>query len=773
MADRAARDESSRVRAFTLHCRGDVRLYCGDRDCTPRPKKGRALLAVLAAEQRPLTRIKIIDLLWSDRQEEQARASLRTLLADLKEHFGEQFNELLIVDRERLALNRAIRTDLTDPALVHPAGELFEGLDHIDPELDEWLRLERQKWAKQVSAPAVRAFATVRPHGLPQWAHAALLIFALIGGALLNFRPWTDSEQPVVAVLKFRDLTGKNALLADGLAEELRIQLAQHPRLQVIGRESSEAPSVLKNPSQAHDKLGASFLVEGSILNRDGSAQLGIRLTDAVTGRQFWSQLLPAEGAMIRAGSAGIAARLAGNINETVGQGIGDAYAADASAYEHVFAARRAIRERDIPDILEARSALKNDLALHPHFAPALAALAELCIAASDHPFSRGPIPLTVARKEAAAYARRAIVAAPDFGPGYTALGVAYVETPAAMRPFKRAVELNPGSYEAHYRLARALELAGDYQASLIHERAAGALEPLDVTAHYQLVRMLRLTGHRSEIPDLVSRFVRRTDDRFKKLYFIAGSAIETGDLSTSYLAAREMLRLQPQHVQARRLMMWLSIYYGDRRAAAAFASSPDSVTAIMLRDDASVLVRKAAALGSDFWSLDWETLDASNYLVRRGRSDLVASIYVQTRAASAGKEPSLSAIDSAVIVALRHAGNTAEADKLVRESEQYLDRSGQSPAVAAVARADILLLRGKIDEALNQLVRAQREDWWNLQSSVVPWEDRAVFETVRNYPRFRAIVRTYYGNIAREKRELAAGLKRFGNGPIDPERLI
>lgn len=139
---------------FALHCIGDVRLYRGGVDCTPKSRKGRALLAVLAAEQRPLTRVRIIDLLWSDRQEEQARASLRTLLADLRDQFGGDFDKLLAVDRERVALCPSVRTDLSDPALARPAGELFEGLDHIDPELDDWLRTEREKWGHSAHSPS-------------------------------------------------------------------------------------------------------------------------------------------------------------------------------------------------------------------------------------------------------------------------------------------------------------------------------------------------------------------------------------------------------------------------------------------------------------------------------------------------------------------------------------------------------------------------------------------------------------------------------------------
>ena len=188
MADSASKSDS---RGFALHCRGDVRLFHGHEDCTPKAKKGRALLAVLAAEQRPLSRVKLIDLLWSDRQEEQARASLRTLLADLKSQFNSRFDDLLVVDRERIALGSTVRTDLTDLTLARPWGELFEGLDHVDPELDEWLRLERAKWSDPTFAPAVeRAISpdsrVASPRKPLRWSFAILAIGATLAALLIS-----------------------------------------------------------------------------------------------------------------------------------------------------------------------------------------------------------------------------------------------------------------------------------------------------------------------------------------------------------------------------------------------------------------------------------------------------------------------------------------------------------------------------------------------------------------------------------------------------------
>ena len=195
MADRPGTGELIGAGAFALHCRGDVRLYFGDADCTPKSKKSRALLAILAAEQRPLSRLKIIDLLWSDRQEEQARASLRTLLADLKEQFKSHFDDLLVVDRERVALSPGVRTDLNDPSIVRPAGELFEGLDHIDPELDEWLRVERVKWAaKTAHPPACRDAGDVHlARHRPRTGHA---VFGITLTLIVAVAVWLTASAP-------------------------------------------------------------------------------------------------------------------------------------------------------------------------------------------------------------------------------------------------------------------------------------------------------------------------------------------------------------------------------------------------------------------------------------------------------------------------------------------------------------------------------------------------------------------------------------------------
>ena len=71
---------------------GGFELRSGDgRDVAPAGRKVRALAACLALSPgQPWPREKLMALLWSDRAEEQARASLRQALAELRRPFGER-----------------------------------------------------------------------------------------------------------------------------------------------------------------------------------------------------------------------------------------------------------------------------------------------------------------------------------------------------------------------------------------------------------------------------------------------------------------------------------------------------------------------------------------------------------------------------------------------------------------------------------------------------------------------------------------------------------
>jgi len=122
----------------------------------PRVRKSRALLAILAlASPQPVLRDHITSLLWSCREKEQARASLRQCVRDLQEMSAAWGVKLLRTERQHLridqdnlwvdvvALGRANASHAG--ALDMVQGNLLEDLVGLDPAFDQWLAVESRR----------------------------------------------------------------------------------------------------------------------------------------------------------------------------------------------------------------------------------------------------------------------------------------------------------------------------------------------------------------------------------------------------------------------------------------------------------------------------------------------------------------------------------------------------------------------------------------------------------------------------------------------------
>lgn len=164
---------------------GECRMREGDADVTPRGRKTRALLAYLAiGGGRAVSRDRVAELLWSDRGEEQARASLRQTLTELRSGRIGAIGAIEI-DRESLRLAEgAVATDVGALIAATRRGDLPEvaerleamdgaflaGLDGLSPGFDDWLLGERVRQHDElvgaVMAAAEAAFAAGRRDGL-------------------------------------------------------------------------------------------------------------------------------------------------------------------------------------------------------------------------------------------------------------------------------------------------------------------------------------------------------------------------------------------------------------------------------------------------------------------------------------------------------------------------------------------------------------------------------------------------------------------------------
>jgi TolB-like protein len=106
--------------------------------------------------------------------------------------------------------------------------------------------------------------------------------------------------QPIVAVLRFRNESGNAAdeSLVDGFAEGIINGVARFGTISVLARNSSFQFSSYANDdhSAAAARIGADYLVEGSIRRLGDRAVIGVNLADAHKSVQLWGERYEAEG---------------------------------------------------------------------------------------------------------------------------------------------------------------------------------------------------------------------------------------------------------------------------------------------------------------------------------------------------------------------------------------------------------------------------------------------------------------------------------------------
>ncbi len=170
---------------LSIHLTDNVRLVFGDRELPLGGRKTRALLALLALSlPRGMSRDELLALLWSEQGEPAARAALRQTLHRLRDSLDITGGEILRSVGDFIQLDPSrVRVDLIDamaairaggaPALLnttpHAFLEALAGLDFVDPNFANWLRVRRQRLhedAVTALGEALAEVATADPAGV-------------------------------------------------------------------------------------------------------------------------------------------------------------------------------------------------------------------------------------------------------------------------------------------------------------------------------------------------------------------------------------------------------------------------------------------------------------------------------------------------------------------------------------------------------------------------------------------------------------------------------
>lgn len=556
------------IRARTrLRCWGDFAVSdeSTGADLRPRGRKARALLAYLALHPgKPVSRERLTGLLWGDRAEEQARASLRQAIFELKA-FTSAPRKLLAVDRDHLTLDPAgLVTDIDAlregvaalDSIPEPDERLFADLDGLDSGFDDWLAIERARQRDELVAlvagaakaaaekgdvPRTRALvgrlgeleddpsrldallADVRPRpsrppvrttpaDTQRW-RVAVLLALILAAAVIAVGGWqfqrSEPDSPIrIAVLPFDDLSDSdNAFFADGIAEEIMAQLARDPGLRVAGRTSSrQFKGQSADLERIGRKLNVAYVLEGSVRSAGDRVRVNVALVQASDGMRLWAETFDGTLDDIFSIQHRIGADVAGALGHEFTQATPRGRPTTSGAvYSLYLSARGLIRERNPRSMIAAGELLERALALDPGFAPAWSSLAQVKRWDGNLPGAEG----RRGREAALAHARRALALAPDLAEAHGVLGMILgFEDPNGQRHIKRAAMLDPNNAEFQFWLGHVLANEPDYPAMTAAYRRAFSLDPL---WNYALDYAVQ-TAWRMEHRDEAIRYVRRIE---------------------------------------------------------------------------------------------------------------------------------------------------------------------------------------------------------------------------------------------------------------------
>ncbi|MBM2575739.1 hypothetical protein JQC91_05420 [Jannaschia sp. Os4] len=431
-------------RPLTLHLSGPLRVLDGDGAAIDGiGQRGRALLAFLACQEgQRAERSAAADLLWSDRAEAQARASLRQELSALRRALPP---DVLGADRYAVWLEPGgseVRRTRGAPFL--------QGFDLASEGFEDWLRAARQRGDAAPAAPrAVR-------------------------------------ERPALAVMPFAELgVPAEDMFADGVVEEITGALGRVHDFHVVARQSAWAlrGEAIDAPEAAR-RLGVEYVVEGSVRRAGDRVRIEVRLVRGGDGRTVWSERFDDRLDDLLDLQDRIAARVAGHLSpglraaeiRRAGRCTGD-----PSAYERMLTGLPHFWIHDPEENRRALAAFDAALAVDPAYAPALAMKAWAHAQACCYVWTDDVEGARAASTRAAA---AAFAGAQDRPQALTALSAAAAmarsDFAASEALAQRALEIDPNTAWGWLRLGWAGVYLGRPEEALAQFDRAEALSPLD-----------------------------------------------------------------------------------------------------------------------------------------------------------------------------------------------------------------------------------------------------------------------------------------------------
>jgi TolB-like protein/DNA-binding winged helix-turn-helix (wHTH) protein len=570
-----------------------------------------------------------------------------------------------------------------------------------------------------------------------------------------------------VAVLPFENLSSEpdNGYIAIGMADAVLHRLSSLPELIVIARSSSFA--IGKTSPDARDtgrRLGARYLVEGSVQRAGKELRVTAQLVDTATNNQLWSLNIDRTIDDVFAAQDQIAQRVAQQFDVTLHQSSAEYAELGTDAYLAFLKGRTLIGSRKVSDVEESIRQFSRAIALAPSFAAALAELAsaKILIASLRDTPSKDIAPLW---REVKPLLDRAIEIDPSAGEPYF-LRAQYKLEPnndpgGAEADFRKGLDLAPNYGPGLRMFAEYLFERKRYEDALVFIDRARLVDPLSAENHYRKGEMLRGAFHqREEAAALYLQALAVKPDFYPAYTRLAQVRFNQGRTAEAIKYGETSIAIEPQVQWTRDRLDWFYVDLGDLGAARDVVRGYPAGSSDIPLEQALICFRAGNLQQTEALARNGlKNPDAGDGLASVMATDAVVERAIAAHAPAAARQfivalaegpkdqGTLAVVtDNFPIVVklatLEHfVGNHEVADRLAKDILTFLDHGGDVGALAGeeeLARAQASALLGHNDAALDQLEKVirsgRRVGWW-------VWLERdPTFAAIRTTPRFQAI---------------------------------
>jgi TolB-like protein len=499
---------------ITIHLSGAFRAEQHGKPLDALSRRAQGLLAYLVCQPgMRAERGVLADLLWSDRSEEQARASLRQELSVLRKLLAE-------------ALEADRRTVWLKPGAVHAeygTGEFLQGFDLPSEGFEDWLRMQR---AGQNETTA-------------------------------GVRPIPGTDRATLAVLPFEEIgVSDSDMFADGVAEEVTGALSRVRDFDVVARQSAYAllGQAISLP-EAAKRLGADYLLQGSVRRAGERVRITVQLVRGLDGHLLWSERFDDRIDDLFDLQDRIAAQVAGQVSPSLRAAeivrAGNKPPVDRTAYDLMLTAYPHFWSLRREDNARAAALLDRALERDLDYVPATALRAWVHAQQVTYMWTTDPI---AERAQALALATRAAETVSDHVPSLVAIAgtVSQVGRDEALAKtfLDRALDIDPNNAWAWIRLGWLRQYTGNVDAALEAFDRAERLSPLDPFAH-QITFGRAATHYRwSEDPTeglaMIEEGLRRHPGVLWPWRMVAVANVRLGRLEAAQAAAARLLEGLP-----------------------------------------------------------------------------------------------------------------------------------------------------------------------------------------------------------------------------------